>query len=61
MAIEPVASIKQIPDRQWPTASDHQERAERAAYILRILLSMRRSQDRPIQDEHRGILLNTYG
>jgi hypothetical protein len=42
-------------------ASDHQERAERAAYILRIMLSMRRSQDRPIQDEHRGILLDTYG
>jgi hypothetical protein len=42
-------------------ASDHQEHAERAAHILRILISMRRSQDRPIQDEHRGILLNTYG
>ena len=59
--MKPVDSIKQTWNRQWPTASDHQERAERAAYILRIMLSMRRSQDRPIQDEYRGILLNAYG
>jgi len=59
--MKPVDSIKHTWNRQWPTASDHQEHAERAAYILRILISMRRSQARPIQDEHRGILLNTYG
>jgi hypothetical protein len=59
--MKPVDSIKQTWNRQWPTASDHQERAERVAYILRIMLSMRRSQDRPIQDEPRGTLLNTYG
>jgi hypothetical protein len=59
--MKPVDSIKQTWNRQWPTASDHQEHAERAAYILRILISMRRSQARPIQDEYRGILLNTYG
>ena len=59
--MKPVNAINQIWNRQWPTASDHQERAERAAYILRIMLSMRRSQDRPIQNENRGILLNTYG
>ena len=59
--MKPVNAINQTWNRQWPTASDHQERAERAAYILRIMLSMRRSQDRPIQDENRGVLLNTYG
>jgi hypothetical protein len=59
--MKPVNAINQTWNRQWPLASDHQERAERAAYILRIMLSMRRCQDRPIQDEHRGILLNTYG
>jgi hypothetical protein len=59
--MKPLDGIKQTWNRQWPTASDHQERAERAAYILRIMLSMRRSQDRPIKDEYRGILLNTYG
>jgi hypothetical protein len=59
--MKPVDAINQTWSRQWPTASDHREQAERAAHILRILISMRRSQDRPIQDERRGILVNTYG
>jgi hypothetical protein len=59
--MKPVDAIKQTWNRQWPTASDHREHAERAAHILRILISMRRSQDRLIQDERRGILVNTYG
>jgi hypothetical protein len=59
--MKPVNAINKTWNRQWPLASDHQEHAERAAHILRILISMRRSQDRPNQDEHRGILLNTYG
>lgn len=59
--MKPVNAINQTWNRQWPLASDHQEHAERAAYILRIMLWMRRCQDQPIQDEHRGILLNTYG
>ena len=59
--MKPVNAINQTWYRQWQPASDPQEHAERAAHILRILISMRRSQDRPIQDEHRGILLNTYG
>jgi hypothetical protein len=59
--MKPVNAIIQTWNRQWPLASDHQEHAERAAHILRILISMRHSQDQPNQDEHRGILLNTYG
>ena len=35
--MKPVDGIKQTWNRQWPTASDHQEHAERAAHILRIL------------------------
>jgi hypothetical protein len=61
MALKAVAGIKETQDRRWRTASDHQESAERAAHILRILVAMRQQQDRPIRDEHRGILLDTYG
>jgi len=56
-----VSGIKQTQDNQWPRASDHQESAERAAHILRILIMKRHHQDRPIRDEHRGVLLDTYG
>jgi hypothetical protein len=61
MAMKPLAGITQIQDKQWPAASDHQESAERAAHIRRILALTRHRQDRPIRDEHRGALLDTYG
>jgi hypothetical protein len=61
MALIAVAGIKETPDKQWRKSSDHQESAERAAHILRILVTMRQQQDRPIRDERRGILLDTYG
>lgn len=61
MAMTAVTGIKQTQDKQWPTASDHQESAEKAAHILRILIMKRHCQDRPIRDEHRGVLLDTYG
>lgn len=61
MAMTAVSGIKQTQDQQWQTASDHQESAERAAHILRILIMNRHHQDRPIRDEHRGVLLDTYG
>ena len=61
MAMKPVANIKQILDKQGPTASDHQESANRAAHVLRILTMVRHRQEQPIQGERRGILLDTYG
>ena len=56
-----VTGIRQTQDKQWPRASDHQESAERASHILRLLIMKRHHQDRPIRDEHRGVLLDTYG
>ena len=61
MAMTAVTGIRQTQDKQWPMASDHQESAERAAHILRILVMKQHRQDRPIRDEHRGVLLDTYG
>ncbi len=61
MTATAVTGIKQTQDKQWPRASDHQESAERAAHYLRILTMKRHCQDRPIRDEHRGGLLDTFG
>jgi len=55
-----VDGIKQIYDAQWQMSSDHRECAERAAYILRVLSSANRPPGRPIADENRGTLLDTY-
>jgi hypothetical protein len=59
--MKPVDSIKQPWREQWPMASDHREHAERAACILRIMVSVNRPPERPIPDENRGILLDVYG
>ncbi len=59
--MKPVDSIKQPWKGQWPMASDHREHAERAAHILRIMVSVNRPSERPIPDESRGTLLNIYG
>ena len=61
MTVTAVTGIKQTQGKQWLTASDHQESAERAAHVLRILIMKRHHQDRPIRDEHRGVLLDTFG
>jgi hypothetical protein len=61
MAMTAVTGIKQTQDKQWPASSDYQEGAERATHNLRILIIKRHCQDRPIRDEHRGALLDTYG
>jgi len=55
-----VAGIKQIYGAQWQM-TDHRECAERAAYILRVLCSTNRPPERPIADDYRGTLLDTYG
>jgi len=60
-SMKPVACIKQICEEQWPTASDHREYAERAARILRIMVSANRPPERSIPDGNRGALLDTYG
>jgi hypothetical protein len=60
-AMKPVDSIKQPRNEQWQMASDHRERAERAAHILRIIASANRPPERPIADDNRGTLLDTYG
>jgi hypothetical protein len=59
--MKPVDSIKQLWKEQWPMASDHREHAERAAHILRIMVSASRPPERQIPDENRGTLLDTYG
>lgn len=61
MTATAVTGIKRTQDNQWQRAFDHQESAERTSHILRILSMKRNCQDRPIRDEHRGGLLDTYG
>jgi hypothetical protein len=60
-AMKPVAGISQIRDKQWPTASEHREFAEKAAHILRILATTSQPPDRSMQEDDRGTLLDTYG
>jgi hypothetical protein len=59
--MKPVDSIKQPWREQWPTASDQREHAERAAYVLRIMVSVNRPPEHPVPDENRGTLLDIYG
>ena len=59
--MKPVEGIKNLWKDQWRQATDQRERAARIDDIRRIMASSNRPPLRPLRDESRGSLLDTYG